>query len=98
MKINPSALLVSCASLFMLTGNANAACSRDMPEQLYMDCLVVEGAGSRYPNNTYAYKDEYEAWRNGQAQQDTLPAENGSPDNMAVSQPQANSMPVSFTK
>ena len=33
-----------------------------MPSQLYMDCLVHEGAGTPFPANDYADLDQYQKW------------------------------------
>lgn len=56
-----------------LAGLAQADCPADMPTQLLDDCIVVEASGSSFPNPTYAYKADYEAWLAQRVQQ-TQPA------------------------
>lgn len=52
----------------MTAGVANASCSSDMPTQIWKDCIVVEGSGESFPNETYWNIAQYEEW---QATRDT---------------------------
>lgn len=46
-----------------LSPAVNAECPLDLPEQLLNDCITIEGSGSSFPHDDYAYEDEYAAWR-----------------------------------
>jgi hypothetical protein len=37
-------------------------CTRTMPSQLLLDCIVYEGAGSTFPTEDYAHMDLYNEW------------------------------------
>jgi len=63
---------------FVLTitagGMAIADCPLSMPEQLLVDCIVYEGAGSSFPSSDYAYMGQYQDWlRTTEAQAIALP-------------------------
>lgn len=53
------------------SGLAIADCPKTMPEQLFEDCIVYEGAGSSFPPSDYAYMDEYVSWMDTQKPPET---------------------------
>jgi len=44
------------------SGLVLADCPDTMPEQLLEDCIVYEGAGSRFPTSDYAHMNLYNIW------------------------------------
>lgn len=65
MKSITSAVLLVSTLMSVSVASADSAftvCSADMPLQLRQDCIVVEGAGASFPDESYAYKREYYEW------------------------------------
>lgn len=65
MKTIASTVLLVSTLMSVSVASADAttsACSDDMPLQLRQDCIVVEGAGAQFPDETYAYLREYNEW------------------------------------
>jgi hypothetical protein len=54
-----------CSATVLAIGGANASCPNDMPLELLEDCIVVEGSGSKFPNDTYSNMNLYEEWQAG---------------------------------
>ena len=48
------------------TAPALAQCPASLPSQLYEDCIIVEGAGTNFPNPGYAYQEQYLEWERQQ--------------------------------
>jgi len=62
MKKTPCTILLISAAAVLAVGGANASCPVDMPVQLLEDCIVVEGSGSSFPNETYDNMGLYKEW------------------------------------
>ncbi len=45
-----------------VAASASAKCPTSLPEQLFQDCIVTEGAGDPFPESDYAYLEEYKEW------------------------------------
>jgi len=67
MKKTSRAVLAICAVAALGAADANASCPVDMPQQLLQDCIVVEGSGVTFPNETYANMLQYQEWKAGRS-------------------------------
>jgi len=54
--------LLTLAAISLFSGIANAECPDDMPFNILDDCIVTEGSGSEFPNETYSNLKEYNEW------------------------------------
>jgi len=56
--------ILTLTAITLFSGIAKADCPDDMPLNILEDCIVAEGSGGSFPNETYSNLEEYNEWLN----------------------------------